>query len=559
MKPRFDTQGHRYGSNRNNRRGSGATTRSYRSEQFSDETGSDTGGNHYDGVHTSVSSTQNRQRWEVNSSASNPASRSTSSHYDLEYIDVDNNYDDRGSQQASLGDPMGSNLPGRNHGVTPRNHLQVDDHSINLESSGTVASAQRRHDHQASATNPGNQAYHNDASQFAAIPSKQNYMPPFTTDDNQNGPAPGAYQVEGRAIGALPAWVRTLRQSMRRLSSTFTLNVTPDAQNEDVASDHGNHQIEAQQVEHEEPPPIQETPALASTSKKKTYITIGLFITFILIGVGVGIGLVISKSIAKSDGINPLNGTMGNSNGLTPTTAPTPCPGDYDTLSPAHKLCICSGSLDNLEVDFAALFQKYKELINHPSLQTTFESLGLDFETNPPPCYPNNVALFWLAQDIIDNNSIEESWRQRLLLATLFISWTGAEPFKWKENAGWLTATSECLWFGIVCDDQTGGVTDIKLSFNQLSKSGGLPPALFELTTLKSIDLSFNDMNIGPISPNITRLQSLTSLNLRSNKVNGALPFDYFPTTIGKFFLFNVKEDFPFSFSLNLCARNTEV
>jgi hypothetical protein len=64
---------------------------------------------------------------------------------------------------------------------------------------------------------------------------------------------------------------------------------------------------------------------------------------------------------------------------------------------------------------------------------------------------PQNMALLFLENDPIVTEDIctYPTLEQRYALVTLYYSTSGAE---WTDNTGWVTATRECEWFGVVCE-----------------------------------------------------------------------------------------------------------
>ena len=79
-----------------------------------------------------------------------------------------------------------------------------------------------------------------------------------------------------------------------------------------------------------------------------------------------------------------------------------------------------------------------------------------------------------------------------------------------------------CSWFGITCE--FGEIVEISLSTLGIT-SGTIPSSLFNLTSITSLDLSYNGF-VGTIpsyqlsNPNL----KLATLNFGSNKLSGSFP-----------------------------------
>ncbi|XP_078161159.1 uncharacterized protein LOC144556646 [Carex rostrata] len=86
----------------------------------------------------------------------------------------------------------------------------------------------------------------------------------------------------------------------------------------------------------------------------------------------------------------------------------------------------------------------------------------------------------------------------------------------------WNSSTDCCTWDGIECNDQTGMVTAINLAY--MSISGELNPALFNLSSLQYLDLSWNNYNITLPQTGFERLGNLTDLDLSYSGFAGEIP-----------------------------------
>ncbi|KAL6626808.1 hypothetical protein ACP70R_030534 [Stipagrostis hirtigluma subsp. patula] len=88
----------------------------------------------------------------------------------------------------------------------------------------------------------------------------------------------------------------------------------------------------------------------------------------------------------------------------------------------------------------------------------------------------------------------------------------------------WRTGTDCCRWVGVRCGGADGRVTSLDLGDRGL-ESGGLDPALFDLTSLRYLDLGWNDFNGSQLpTRGFERLIKLTHLNLSSSGFSGQVP-----------------------------------
>ncbi|XP_066317741.1 receptor like protein 22-like isoform X2 [Miscanthus floridulus] len=91
----------------------------------------------------------------------------------------------------------------------------------------------------------------------------------------------------------------------------------------------------------------------------------------------------------------------------------------------------------------------------------------------------------------------------------------------------WKPGTDCCLWEGVGCSNSSSGhhvVTALDLSGFRLN-SDGIHPVLFNLTSLRMLDLSMNNFRGYDIpSVGFERLSSLTHLNLSTSAISGQVP-----------------------------------
>lgn len=367
------------------------------------------------------------------------------------------------------------------------------------------------------------------------------------------GPAPGAYNVRGRAIGSLPAWVRNRSQTLfsrrgsersigtqSRAESRSSRNAPPESpvHSNSVPPEPRQSPVEPApsfQPDNEESAPTLQPASAGSQKGGVRNMWWVVFVALVLSGIGVGVSMALRSSSQRKIAANATIATS-----LPPSTAPvtpepspspTACNNDYNILSGAHRICVCTGSFKDWGDNFQEVTTTADEVLKvDPTLKGVLDLLKYD-GNGGFTCFPNDVALLWLAEDVNQNKSPKESWVQRFLLASLFLSWTEADPFRWRISTNWLSPDTECSWSGVYCNE-SGQIEMIRLSRNDLSTSAGFPKELCLLTSLTSLDISFNSLSIESIPSDIAKLTNLKTLNLRSNEVKGIVPYETFPTSL---------------------------
>ncbi|GJN05721.1 hypothetical protein PR202_ga23380 [Eleusine coracana subsp. coracana] len=93
----------------------------------------------------------------------------------------------------------------------------------------------------------------------------------------------------------------------------------------------------------------------------------------------------------------------------------------------------------------------------------------------------------------------------------------------------WRAGTDCCSWVGVRCSDADGRVTSLHLGDRGL-KSGGLDPALFDLTSLEYLNLAFNDFNWSQLPSSgfehlnfLANFPNLSVLQLSYNRFHGSI------------------------------------
>ncbi len=166
----------------------------------------------------------------------------------------------------------------------------------------------------------------------------------------------------------------------------------------------------------------------------------------------------------------------------------------------------------------------YAATVNH-GFSGTVTPTHSDYAFDPASQVYTNVTA-----DIPDQNYSASlmTTPQRQALAALYNSTNGDG---WIDNSGWKTPPlypdgfampgTEGTWFGVTVDSGTQAVTQIILSYNNLT--GSLPVELGSLTGLIYLVLDHNSLG-GSIPVVLGGLPSLQDLNLWSNQLIGSIP-----------------------------------
>ena len=104
--------------------------------------------------------------------------------------------------------------------------------------------------------------------------------------------------------------------------------------------------------------------------------------------------------------------------------------------------------------------------------------------------------------------------------AALVALYEATDGDNWTNNTNWLSDQPLGQWSGVTTDTN-GRVLLLILGNNALS--GGLPPALGDLTNLQWLDLSANALS-GELPPALGDLTNLRLLNFSANDLSGTLP-----------------------------------
>ncbi|KAF3643027.1 putative serine/threonine-protein phosphatase PP2A catalytic subunit-like isoform 1 [Capsicum annuum] len=88
----------------------------------------------------------------------------------------------------------------------------------------------------------------------------------------------------------------------------------------------------------------------------------------------------------------------------------------------------------------------------------------------------------------------------------------------------WNKRTHCCSWSGVHCEDTTGQVIELRLSCSGIQGKFHSNTSLFQISSLRRLDLAGNDFSGSLISPRFGELSSLTHLDLWRSGFTGVIP-----------------------------------
>ncbi|CAB9529222.1 Leucine Rich Repeat (Partial), partial [Seminavis robusta] len=161
------------------------------------------------------------------------------------------------------------------------------------------------------------------------------------------------------------------------------------------------------------------------------------------------------------------------------------------------------------------------------------------------PTSPQSRALYWIRKDAFNQSYPQFRLRQRYALATFYYAMNGTF---WLQSDNWLTVEHECAWYTaesrsitshsttypspchghdpIIEDSATFVANSTTISYDNPyyarlwmrhnNMYGTLPEEIYWLTSLTSLDFSFNPAIAGTISTHIGQLRDLEYLKAPS-------------------------------------------
>ncbi|WMV06787.1 hypothetical protein MTR67_000172 [Solanum verrucosum] len=98
------------------------------------------------------------------------------------------------------------------------------------------------------------------------------------------------------------------------------------------------------------------------------------------------------------------------------------------------------------------------------------------------------------------------------------------EFHSYPKTLTWNRSTDCCSWDGVHCDKMTGQVIELNLTCSGLQGKFHSNCSLFQLSNLKSLDLSYNNFSGSLISSKFGEFSSLTHLDLSVSSFSGQIP-----------------------------------
>jgi len=135
-------------------------------------------------------------------------------------------------------------------------------------------------------------------------------------------------------------------------------------------------------------------------------------------------------------------------------------------------------------------------------------ALFISLSPNDPPGLPNEPI-----SPTIDNNIVDFDKSYRTMFEELYMSTNGTN---WIQNNGWMTNTSICNWFGVLCGEH---IMSVNLASNNMR--GTLPDSLGQVVPIFSLNLSRNHLE-GVIPTSFSEMDELVFLDLSHNYLTRA-------------------------------------
>ncbi|KAK3423638.1 hypothetical protein EUGRSUZ_F00512 [Eucalyptus grandis] len=108
----------------------------------------------------------------------------------------------------------------------------------------------------------------------------------------------------------------------------------------------------------------------------------------------------------------------------------------------------------------------------------------------------------------------------------------------------WKNGLDCCSWDGVTCDNETGNIIDLDLSYSCLQGTLRSNSSLFALHHLQSLNLAFNNFCTSPILPELSVFVELRHLNLSYSNFLGLVPIEI--SFLSKLVLLDLSENYKY-------------
>jgi len=198
--------------------------------------------------------------------------------------------------------------------------------------------------------------------------------------------------------------------------------------------------------------------------------------------------------LAEREAERLLQGDIFDPPSFPPTPPPTPRPNPATPAPTPVPDCLNGRTREQYLFDQLSLITSPDDLLN--------------------PSTPEGQAFTFMNNDPLQPDVCTYPIDQRYGLATLYFSTDGNG---WTNNQNWLGATTECNWFGIVCND---GVLASNITMRANNMVGPLPDEISTVYAMTQMLLSENSLT-STIPVGISNMTQLCVLDLEMNLVSG--------------------------------------
>ncbi|KAF3622376.1 hypothetical protein FXO38_31320 [Capsicum annuum] len=94
------------------------------------------------------------------------------------------------------------------------------------------------------------------------------------------------------------------------------------------------------------------------------------------------------------------------------------------------------------------------------------------------------------------------------------------------KTSSWNMSRDCGLWDGVICDEMSGHVIELDLGCSSLAGTIDSNSSLFQLSPIKRLNLSYNNLYSSKISPKFGRFSNLTHLDLSDSSLSSQIPYE---------------------------------